>query len=151
MMQSYASASEAPRRRAHSFPRHKSHGTNRDSATSNRHQRPVIWQTNLFRPKLSGVFSDRPSLRWAQNDAIWHHAFAHQSPQGNQKFACQGNDHGLAGTAGILGTGSKPLRQGTVLLEHEKSPRQLDHASADSNVARTRQSFLPASCTALVR
>src|SRR6266404_4925583 len=33
--------SEAPKRRTHSFPRHKSHGTNRDPATSNRHRRPV--------------------------------------------------------------------------------------------------------------
>jgi len=32
---------EAPRRRTHSFPRHKSHDTSRDPATSNRHRRPV--------------------------------------------------------------------------------------------------------------
>ena len=30
--------------------------------------------------------------------------------------------------AGVIGAGPEPLRQGAVLLEHEKSPRQLDHA-----------------------
>ena len=45
---------------------------------------------------------------------------------------------------------SKPLRQGTVLLEHEKSPCQLDHASPNSSVARTRQPLLPAFCAAFV-
>jgi len=38
---------EAPRRVAHSFSRHKSHSTSRDSATSNRHQRPVIGPDKL--------------------------------------------------------------------------------------------------------
>src|SRR5207302_10391362 len=52
--------------------------------------------------------------------------------------------------AGILGAGSKPLRQGAVLLEHEKSPRQLDHASSNPSVARTGQSFLAALLPALV-
>ena len=35
---------EAQRRRTHSFPRHKSHGTSRDPATSNRHRRPVSYR-----------------------------------------------------------------------------------------------------------
>src|SRR6201981_3202662 len=91
------------------------------------------------------------SLCGTQNDAIWHHALAHEPPQGDQKLARQGHDHGLASTAGVRGAASKQLRQGTVLLEHEKSPRQLDHASLNSSVARTRQPFLPAFCAALVR
>src|SRR5258707_7716847 len=82
-------------------------------------------QADGLGPKLSGVFSDLRSLRRAQNHAIWHHALAHQAPQGDQKLARQGHDHGLASTAGVLGTGSKPLRQGTVFLEHEKSPRRI--------------------------
>jgi len=49
-----------------------------------------------------------------------------------------------------LGAGPKPLRQGAVLLEHEKSPRQLDHASSNPSVAGTGQPFLPASSAALV-
>jgi hypothetical protein len=47
------------------------------------------------------------------------------------RVARQGHDHGLASTAHVLGAGSKPLRQGAVLLEHEKSPRQLDHTSSN--------------------
>src|SRR5712675_2794652 len=46
---------EAPRRRTHSFPRRKSHGTSRDPATSNRHRRPIT--SGRIGPKLSGVFS----------------------------------------------------------------------------------------------
>mgnify|MGYP003694605109 CR=1 FL=1 len=59
---------------------------------------------------------------------VRHHALPHQPPQGDQKLARQGHDHGLASATGGLGAGSKPLRQGALLLEHEKSPRQLDHA-----------------------
>src|SRR5271168_5487708 len=139
---------EAPKRRAHSSLRHESHGNPSGPAASNRHRRPVT--SGRTGPKLSGVFSVLRSLRRAQNDAIWHHALSHEPPQGDQKLARQGHDHGLASTAGVLGAGSKPLRQGTVLLEHEKSPRQLDHASPNSSVARTRQPFLPAFCAALV-
>jgi hypothetical protein len=76
---------EAPRRRTHSFPRHKSHGASRDPATSNRHRRPVT--SGRTGPKLSSVFSDLRSLRWAQNDAIWHHALSHEPPQGDQKLS----------------------------------------------------------------
>src|ERR1019366_2816365 len=62
----------------------------------------------------------------------------------------QGHDHGLASAAGALGASSKPLRQGAVLLEHEKSPRQLDHASSNPSAARTGQPFLSASSAAFV-
>src|SRR6266852_3050995 len=120
----------------------------RDPATSNRHRRPVT--SGRTGPKLSGVFSDLRSLRRAQYDAVRHHALPHQPPQGDQKLARQGHDHGLASAAGGLGAGSKPLRQGALLLEHEKSPRQLDHASPNSSVAGTGQPFLPAFCAALV-
>ena len=48
---------------------------------------------------------------------------------------------GLASATGALGAGTKPLRQGALLLEHEKSPRQLDHASPNSSVAGTGQPF----------
>src|SRR5260370_42648749 len=43
---------EAPRRRTHCFPRHKSHGTSRDPATSNRHRRPV--SSGRTRPETVG-------------------------------------------------------------------------------------------------
>ena len=148
MMQSSASGSEAPKRRTHSSSRHDSHESPRDPATSNRHRRPVT--SGRTGPKLSGVFSDLRSLRRAQNEAFWHHALSHEPPKGDQKLTRQGHDHGLASAAGVFGAGSKPLRQGAVLLEHEKSPRQLDHAPSNSRVARTRQPFLPAFSAALV-
>src|SRR4029077_14275942 len=140
--------SEAPRRRTHSSSRHDSHESPRDSATSSRHRRPVT--SGPTGPKLSGTFSILRSWCGTQNDTFWHNALPHQAPKGDQKLARQGHDHGLASAAGALGAGSKPLRQGAVLLEHEKSPRQLDHASSNPSVAGTGQPFLPASSAALV-
>src|SRR5258708_28251084 len=83
--------SEAPRRRTHSFPRHKSHGTSRDPATSNRHRRPVT--SGRTGPKLSGVFSDLRSFRRAQNHAIWHPPLAHDPPTDDHKLARQTHHH----------------------------------------------------------
>src|SRR5580698_8392653 len=73
-----------------------------------------------------------------------------EPPQSDQKLACQGHDHCLASAAGVLGAGSKPLRQSAVLLEHEQPPRQLNHASSNPSIARTGQPFLPAFPPALV-
>src|SRR6266516_3621057 len=94
-----------------------SHGVHRVSATSNRHRRPVT--SGRAGPKLLGAFCVLRSLCGTQNDAVRHHAVPHESPQGDQKLARQGHDHGLASAAGVLGAGSEPLRQGAVLLEHE--------------------------------
>src|SRR5882757_5324447 len=147
MMQSCASAAKLRGGGPILFLGRKAMVWSRDPATSNRHRRPVI--SVRVGPKLSGVFGDLRSLRRAQNDAIWHHAVSHKPPQGDQKLARQGHDQGLASTAGVLGAGSKPLRQGTVLLKYEKSPRQLDHAPPNSSIARTRQSFLTTLLAAL--
>jgi len=98
-----------------------SHGVHRVTATSNRHWRPVT--SGQAGPKLLGAFYVLLSLCRTQNDAVWHHALPHEPPQGDQKLARQGHDHGLASAAGVLSADSKPLRQGTVLLEQEKSPR----------------------------
>ena len=125
-----------------------SHGVHRVTATSNRHRRPIT--SGRAGPKLLGAFFVLRSLCGTQNDAVRHHALPHEPPQGDQKLARQGHDHGLASAAGVFGAGSKPLRQGAVLLEYEKSPRQLDHAPSNSRVARTRQPFLPAFSAALV-
>src|SRR6266404_1989297 len=97
-----------------------------------------------------GAFSILHSLCRTQNDAVRYNAVPNEPPQGDQKLARHGHDHGLASAAGVLGAGSKPLRQGAVLLEHEKSPRQLDHASSNPSVAGTGQPFLPAFSAALV-
>src|SRR6516225_4774004 len=87
-------------------------------------------QVDRAGPKLLGAFCVLRSMCGTQNDAI-----RHEPPQRDQKLARQGHDHGLASTARVLGAGSKPLRQGAVLLEHEKSPRQLDHTSSNPSVA----------------
>src|ERR1700686_1024510 len=50
------------------------------------------------------------------NDAVRDNTLSHEPPQGDQKLACQGHDHGLSSTASVLGAGSKPFRQGAVLL-----------------------------------
>jgi hypothetical protein len=68
--------------------------------------------------EIVGCFSDLHSLCGTQNDTIWHNALPHEPPQGDQKLARQGHDHGLASATGVLSAGSKPLRQGAVLLEH---------------------------------
>ena len=52
--------SEAPKRRTHSSIRHKSQGTCRDSATSNRHRRLVT--SGRTRPKLWGCLQRPPFI-----------------------------------------------------------------------------------------
>jgi hypothetical protein len=79
-----------------------------------------------------GAFSVLHSLCRAQNNAVWYNALPHKSPQGDQKLARQGHDHGLSNTASVLGAGSKPPRQGAVLLVQKEPPCQLNHASSDS-------------------
>src|SRR5437588_5473762 len=96
-----------------------------------------------------GSFNVLHSCR-TQNDAVRYNTFMHEPPQGDQKLARQGHDHGFASAASILGAGSKPLRQGAVLLEHEQPPRQLNHTSSNPSIARTSQPFLPAFPPALV-
>jgi hypothetical protein len=86
--------SEAPKRRTHSSLRHKSHGNISGPRHLERHRRPVT--SERTRPNLSGAFSDLGSLRRAQNDTFWHHALSPKPPQGDQKLARQGHDHGLA-------------------------------------------------------
>src|SRR5664279_1027431 len=97
-----------------------------------------------------GAFSVLHSLCRTQNNAVWYNALPHKSPQGDQKLARQGHDHGLSNTASVLGAGSKPPRQGAVLLVQKEAPRQLNHASSDSSIAGTGQPFFPAFPPALV-
>jgi hypothetical protein len=90
--------SEAPRRRTHSLLR-------RDkpcSVSGHRHLEP----SHRLPSQLDGL----GLLRRAQNDAVRHYALSHEPPQGDQKLARQGHDHGLTSAASILGAGSKPLR-----------------------------------------
>jgi hypothetical protein len=76
----------------------------------------VLSQTYGQGRNCRGAFSVLRSLCRTQNDAVRDNALPHEPPQGDQKLARQGNDHGLSSTASVLGAGSKPLRQGAVLL-----------------------------------
>ena len=73
--------SEAPKRRTHSSIRHKSQGTSRDSATSNRYRRPV---TSGQGRNCRGAFNVLRSLCRTQNDAVRDNALPHEPPQGDQ-------------------------------------------------------------------
>jgi hypothetical protein len=44
----------------------------------------------------------------------------------------------------------KPLRQGAILLEPEKTPSQLNPAVPDASIAGTRKTFLAPASAALV-
>jgi len=106
----------------------------------NRHRRPRHKRTD-WAENCRVAFSDLRSLRRAQNDAVRHHA----PPATSRHRAIRS----LRAKATIMvlrvprggsrWRARKPLRQGALLLEHEKSPRQLDHASPNSSVAGTGQ------------
>src|SRR5207344_2359227 len=78
-------------------------------------------------------------------------ALPREPPQGDQQLACQRHNHGLAGLRRIFRARVKPLRQGAVLLEHQKPPCQLDHAAPDPRVTGSSQPFLATLLAALVR
>src|SRR5262245_55461199 len=120
----------------------------REPATSNRHRRPVACAD---RAETVSAFSSLYSWSWTQNDAVGYHSLPHQAPQRDQQLASQCHDHGLARAGRSLRAGSIPPRQSAVLLEHEKSPRQLDHAGPHANVARSGQPLFQAPASALVR
>ncbi|WP_155924064.1 hypothetical protein [Mesorhizobium sp. L103C119B0] len=74
-------------------------------------------------------------------------------PQRNQKLARQRHDHRLArGFFAAVGRARlEPLDEGTVLLEKEKAPGQLDHAMPHAGTAGACQPLLAAAFAALVR
>ena len=53
--------------------------------------------------------------------------------------------------ASVGGSRLKPLGQGAVLLEPEKTPSELDHAAPDAGIAGARKSLLASTSAALVR
>ena len=55
------------------------------------------------------VERDLPSACGTEDDALGHDAVADEVPQGDEKLARQGDDHLLAGAAGVLGASSEPL------------------------------------------
>ena len=59
----------------------------------------------------------------------------HQPPQGDEKLARQGDDHGLAGSPCILCALVEPLRQSAILLMQQEAPGQLHHRATDTRIA----------------
>src|SRR5260370_24088285 len=80
-------------------------------------------------------FSDLRSLYGAQNDAVRHYTLPHKPPHSDQQLARHRRDHGLATATRALCTLSKPMRQHTVLLAPEQSPRQFHHPTPHASVA----------------
>ena len=124
MMQPCASAAKAPRRRTHSTSRHKSHARDAghhhlEPSSATRHKRANRAEIVMC---LSAIFLPL-SFCGTQNDALGYDAIAHEVPERDQELTRQSHDHLFARAAGILGSSSKPLRQGAFLLEHEKAPR----------------------------
>src|SRR5262249_3625259 len=105
--------SEAPRRRAHSLPRHWKPWSRCGSPPPRMvlalhhigaiNAEPCVCCCWLL-PSLS------PSLRRAQDDALRHLAEGYITPQRNQQLACQRDDHCLADIAsGALGPFAEPF------------------------------------------
>jgi hypothetical protein len=97
--------SEAPKRWTHSSNRH-------ESLLGFRHLEPssAPHHKRTNRAETVGPFSVLRSLCRTQNDAVRYNALPHEPPQGDQKLARQGHDHGLASTESVLSARSKPLR-----------------------------------------
>src|SRR5215210_5678693 len=138
---------EAPGRRAHSRKRCRHHGLLRVTATSDRQRRPTL---SCSPGSESLSCPNSPSGR-SQDDASWHLARGHHSPQRDQQLSRQRHDQGLArAAAGVSRARPVPLRQRTLLLEQGKAPGQLDHPAADAGVARLGEPFLAPPAAALV-
>jgi hypothetical protein len=93
-----------------------------------------------------------PSLdRRPEHDTVRHKAGGRQAPKSNQQFAGQRDDHRrLARAFDTGGPCDVPSGEGTISLEDEKPPRELDQTAPHSAVARFGEPLFPAPGTALV-
>src|SRR5246127_4380143 len=75
-----------------------------------------------------------PSGWWTQDDALQWLTGRDKAPERNDQFACQRDDHGLAGaTTAVGGAGALPQCQRAVLLKPKKAPGELDHGGVWSS------------------
>jgi hypothetical protein len=131
---------EAPRRQAHSFGRHQSHGDQTghchlgSSWHSSRYEAWINARPVLRAPYA--IFDQSRSCCRTQDGTGRDLADRGVAPQGDQQFACQSDDHGFAQSwLGACRPRSIPLCQGTLALEHQPAPCQLDHAAAHPPIA----------------
>src|SRR4051812_5481371 len=72
-------------------------------------------------------------------------------PERDEQFAGQGDNHRLAGGAARVSSAcSIPLCQCAVLLEHQETPGELQHAVADPGIARPGQALFSPTGTAFL-
>src|SRR5207253_6512631 len=75
-----------------------------------------------------------------------------ETPERNDQFACQRDDHCLArATTAIGGAGAIPQCQRALLLKHQKAPGELDHGAADPGVAGSGEPLFAAARAAVIR
>src|ERR1700694_285486 len=140
---------EAPGRRLHSSTRRKGHVERRRAAASDRLRKPATdcstqaSDIRAFLLSCSGC---------AQGDAMRNFTSSYHSPKCDEQFTRKSDDHGLAyRSAGPVGHRLIPLDQTALLLEHEESPGELDHASPDAGIAGPGESFFPSPFIAFIR
>src|ERR1700756_1713089 len=93
-----------------------------------------------------------PSGWWTQDDALQWLTGRDKAPERNDQFACQRDDHGLAGaTTAVGGAGAIPQCQRAVLLKPQKAPGELDHGAADPGVAGSGEPLFAPLRAALIR
>src|SRR5947207_6896820 len=98
------------------------------------------------------VGNPRPSARRTQDDALQCLASGDETPERNDQFACQRDDHGLArANTAIGGAGAIPQCESALLLKHQKAPGELDHAAANPGVAGSGEPLFAALRAALIR
>ena len=79
------------------------------------------------------LFPCHRSRRRAQRDTLRDLACRDQAPESNEQLTGQRHDHRLARAAASVGRSQiKPFCQGAILLEPDKTPGQLDHATPDA-------------------
>ena len=98
----------------------------------------LVWTANVV-VLLLLVCPCHRSCRRTQDDTLWHLARHDETPQRNEELARKRHDHRLARAAASVGRSRiKPFCQGTLLLELDKTPSQLNHATPDAGVSGAR-------------
>src|SRR3979409_2271518 len=134
---------EAPGRRAQSSVRLWEPGV----IAGHRHL-GSFWRPTTFCSSATKSFRPPCSIRGPQGEPCRYLAHRHKMPERNEQLARQRHDHGLARAGRILGSDPIPLCQLAILLEHQETPRELDHTTFGDR-ARSETSSIRCSGTYL--